>query len=106
MTKTIKYNLISSARPNTTKLAIGEIAQNATDGKLFMRKYIDGTDANDEIVEIIGNVVNTPDTKINSVAASGGAVGSDRISDIISLTQAEYDAIGSPVSTMLYIVVG
>ncbi len=35
-----------------------------------------------------------------------GITGADSILNMVSLTQAEYDAIGAPVSTTLYVIVG
>lgn len=35
-----------------------------------------------------------------------GISGADRVTNIVSLTQAEYDAIGSKSSTTLYLIVG
>ena len=46
----------------------------------------------------------TPVTLVQSNTT--GITGADQITNIVSLTQAEYDAIGSPSATTLYVIVG
>ena len=53
-----------------------------------------------------GNVqVNIPRAGVITSDVSAAA-GSDRINNAISLTQVEYDAIGTPDANTLYIIVG
>lgn len=53
MAQTVKLKRSNTADnvPTTAQLASGELAMNTRDGKIFMRKYIDGTDQNDTIVD-------------------------------------------------------
>jgi len=48
----------------------------------------------------------SPDEGIASVAGTQGHAGTDRVANIVSCTQVEYDAIASPVSDTFYIIVG
>jgi len=48
----LKRSNTASAEPTTSQLASGELAMNTRDGKLYMRKYVDGTDGNDTIIAI------------------------------------------------------
>jgi hypothetical protein len=52
----LKRSNIADDEPTTAQLASGELAINTRDGKLFMRKYIDGTDQNDTIIDPVGDV--------------------------------------------------
>ena len=47
----LKRSNTADAVPTTSQLASGELAMNTRDGKIYMRKYIDGTNANDTIVD-------------------------------------------------------
>ena len=51
----LKRSNVADAEPSTSDLALGEIAVNTRDGIIFMRKYIDGTDENDTIMDIVGD---------------------------------------------------
>ena len=53
MAQTVKLKRSNTADnvPTTAQLASGELAMNTRDGKIFMRKYIDGTDGNDTIID-------------------------------------------------------
>ncbi len=51
----IKKSITPGNAPSTLNIQIGELGQNAPDGKMYMRKYIDGTNGNDEIIEINPN---------------------------------------------------
>ena len=53
MAQTVKLKRSNTADnvPTTAQLASGELAMNTRDGKIFMRKYIDGTDQNDTIID-------------------------------------------------------
>ena len=55
MAQTVKLKRSNTADnvPTTAQLASGELAMNTRDGKLYMRKYIDGTDQNDTIIDPI-----------------------------------------------------
>ena len=48
----IKRSNTSSAVPTTSQLSVGELALNTRDGKIYMRKYVDGTTGNDTITLI------------------------------------------------------
>ena len=54
MAQTIKLKRSNTATavPTTSQLASGELAMNTRDGKVYMRKYVDGTDGNDTIVTV------------------------------------------------------
>ena len=54
MAQTIKLKRSNTAsnEPDTGDLALGELGMNTRDGKVYMRKYVDGTDGNDTIVSI------------------------------------------------------
>ena len=47
----LKRSNTADAVPTTSQLASGELAMNTRDGKIYMRKYIDGTNANDTIID-------------------------------------------------------
>ena len=49
----LKRSNVADAVPTTSNLELGEIAMNTRDGKIYMRKYIDGTDQNDTIIDPI-----------------------------------------------------
>ena len=49
----LKRSNTADAVPTTSQLASGELAMNTRDGKIYMRKYIDGTDQNDTIIDPI-----------------------------------------------------
>jgi len=49
----LKRSNVADAEPSTSDLALGELAMNTRDGKIYMRKYIDGTDQNDTIIDPI-----------------------------------------------------
>jgi hypothetical protein len=63
-----------------------------------------------------GSMSGADKTKLDGIAASAtanpvavdsnitGIAGADRILNMVSLTQAEYDALGSKVATTLYII--
>ncbi len=51
----LKRSNTASAEPDTGDLALGELAMNTRDGKIYMRKYIDGTDGNDTIIDPVGD---------------------------------------------------
>ena len=48
----IKRSNTSGAAPTTSQLSVGELALNTRDGKIYMRKYVDGTTGNDTITLI------------------------------------------------------
>ena len=48
----LKRSNTADAVPTTSQLASGELAMNTRDGKIYMRKYIDGTDGNDTIIAV------------------------------------------------------
>ncbi len=48
----LKRSNTASAAPTTSQLASGELAMNTRDGKVYMRKYVDGTDGNDTIIPV------------------------------------------------------
>jgi len=54
MAQTIKLKRSNTAsnEPDTGDLALGELGMNTRDGKVYMRKYVDGTDGNDTIVAV------------------------------------------------------
>ena len=51
----IKRSNTSGAVPTTSQLSVGELALNTRDGKIYMRKYVDGTTTNDTITLIGDN---------------------------------------------------
>ncbi len=50
--------------------------------------------------------VGLPGDNLAIISDTTGVTGADRINNIISLTQAEYDAIGSPDANTMYVIVG
>ncbi len=52
----LKRSNVADDEPTTAQLVSGELAMNTRDGKIFMRKYIDGTNGNDTIIDIVGDV--------------------------------------------------
>jgi len=48
----LKRSNTAGAIPSTTQLQFGEVAINTADGKIYIRKYVDGTTTNDLIVEL------------------------------------------------------
>ena len=48
----LKRSNTATAVPTTSQLASGELAMNTRDGKVYMRKYVDGTDGNDTIIAV------------------------------------------------------
>jgi len=48
----LKRSNTASAEPDTGDLALGELGMNTRDGKVYMRKYVDGTDGNDTIIAV------------------------------------------------------
>ena len=48
----LKRSNTASAEPDTGDLALGELGMNTRDGKVYMRKSVDGTDGNDPIIEV------------------------------------------------------
>ena len=48
----LKRSNTASAEPDTGDLALGELGMNTRDGKVYMRKYIDGTNGNDTIITV------------------------------------------------------
>ena len=48
----LKRSNTASAAPDTGDLALGELGMNTRDGKVYMRKYVDGTDGNDTIIDV------------------------------------------------------
>jgi hypothetical protein len=48
----LKRSNTATAVPTTSQLASGELAMNTRDGKVYMRKYVDGTDGNDTIISV------------------------------------------------------
>jgi len=51
----LKRSNVADDEPTTAQLVSGELAINTRDGKIFMRKYIDGTNGNDTIIDIVGD---------------------------------------------------
>ena len=48
----LKRSNTADATPTTSQLASGELAMNTRDGKVYMRKYVDGTNGNDTIITV------------------------------------------------------
>ena len=48
----LKRSNTADAAPTTSQLASGELAMNTRDGKVYMRKYVDGTNGNDAIITV------------------------------------------------------
>ena len=80
MAQTVKLKRSNTADnvPTTAQLASGELAMNTRDGKIFMRKYIDGTDQNDTIIDPI-------DAAAASDHSHTGATADDIIAMVIAL---------------------
>jgi len=69
MAQTIKLKRSNTASnlPTTSDLALGEIAINTKDGKLFLRKHVDGTDSGDAITMYAPQGLNTYGTQTYQV---------------------------------------
>jgi hypothetical protein len=52
------------------------------------------------------DLLNTPDLSDYVVSDPTGVSGADAITNIMSLTQAEFDAIGTPNASTLYVITG
>jgi hypothetical protein len=52
-----------------------------------------------------GNLSGTPDLSAYIESDPSGITGADAVTNIISLTQAEYNAIGTPDAATLYVVI-
>jgi len=97
-----------SAEPPPPVLGNGAGWYNLVDGQF----YIDINDgdssqwvsANPPLIPTLPYL--SPDVGIQSVSGTQGSAGSDRIANIVSLTQAEYDLIPSPVADTFYVIVG
>ena len=48
----LKRSNTADATPTTSQLARWELAMNTRDGKVYMRKYVDGTNGNDTIITV------------------------------------------------------
>ena len=70
MAQTILLKRSNSAddEPTTAQLASGELAINTRDGKLFIRKYIDGTDGNDTIIDPVDAAASSSHTHTGATA--------------------------------------
>ena len=75
----------------------GNVVLDGTDIELVNGGIVTVTEA---ISDISTEVTNLETNKVNSVL-TGEPTGSDKILNIVSLTQAEYDA-GTPIATTLY----
>ena len=69
MAQTIKLKRSNTAGnlPTTSDLALGEVAINTKDGKLFLRKHVDGTDSGDAITMYAPQGLNTYGTQTYTV---------------------------------------
>jgi hypothetical protein len=69
MAQTIKLKRSNTAGnlPTTSSLALGEVAINTKDGKLFLRKHVDGTDSGDAITMYAPQGLNTFGTQTYTV---------------------------------------
>ena len=74
----LKRSNVADAEPSTSDLALGELAMNTRDGKIYMRKYIDGTDGNDTIIDPV-------DAAAASSHSHTGATADDVIAMAIAL---------------------
>ena len=87
-----KRSNIAGKAPKTTDIEVGELALNTKDGKLF-------TNIGSAIKEIGGSA--------NVVTSSADATAKEvRISEIVSIAQADYDALATKQADKLYIIVG
>ena len=48
----LKRSNTADATPTPSQLASGELAMNTRDCKVYMRKYVDGTNGNDTIITV------------------------------------------------------
>ena len=75
--------------PGASDLVVGELAINTTDGGVFTK-----TDGG-AVVEIAGLAVESDTT---------GITGASTVSNIVTISQANYDAISSPDANTIYYV--
>ena len=94
----LKRSNTSDAIPTTAQLSLGELAMNTRDGKVYMRKYIDGSDSNDEVVLISGSGSITTGTGAPAGLAEGDLFydTDDNIFQIF--TSSAWKSIGFPTS--------
>ena len=69
----IKRSNTSGAVPTTSQLSVGELALNTRDGKIYMRKYVDGTTGNDTIT-LIGDTSTIAATTLTGNLSMGDNV--------------------------------
>ena len=69
----IKRSNTSGAVPTTSQLSVGELALNTRDGKIYMRKYVDGTTTNDTIT-LIGDTSTIAATTLTGNLSMGDNV--------------------------------
>lgn len=75
--------------PSASDLVVGELAINTTDGGVFTK-----TDGG-AVVEIAGLAVESDTT---------GITGASTVSNIVTISQSDYDAISSPDANTIYYV--
>jgi hypothetical protein len=110
----LKRSGTASSVPQTTDLQLGELALNYNDGKLYYKTSA-GTIAAiaNGIAPVTSVAGRTGTVTLTSADVSGvvstttiGITGATTVTNIVQLTQAQYNAISSPVSTTLYVIVG
>ena len=69
----LKRSNTSGAVPTTSQLSVGELALNTRDGKIYMRKYVDGTTGNDTIT-LIGDTSTIAATTLTGNLSMGDNV--------------------------------
>ena len=69
----LKRSNTSNAVPTTSQLSLGELALNTADAKLYMRKYIDGSNSNDQLI-LIGDTSTIAATTLTGNLSMGDNV--------------------------------
>ena len=81
MSTTIKHirSAVAGSTPTTSQLALGVLAINTTDGKVFIKKSVSGTET---IVEIGGNTAAEILASIQTVDGSGSGLDADKLDGV------------------------
>lgn len=110
----LKRSGTANSVPQATDLQLGELALNYNDGKLYYKTSGGTVSAIANGVAPVTSVAGRTGTIVLTSADVSGVVstnttgitGATTVTNIVQLTQAQYNAISSPVSTTLYVIVG
>jgi hypothetical protein len=88
-----------------TSVSLGDLSVTATASEI---NTLDGITATVTELNYVDGVTSAIQTQLDSKVESDttGITGADQVTNIVSLTQAEYDAIGTPNASTIYFIVG